>query len=174
MLKFNMTLLVIGSVVSGLALMLSWGQTFVELSNSVFYLSVVYISFFGFICFNLMRFLIRCKRADENVIFAAMCLYIFISNLWMFIYTLIYTINPEAFTFSQQLTINQQGNFFDMLGVFSYYSFVTLTTLGYGDISPVGEAARAWVSVESMIGQFYIAIILAKLVAISVDTDQSH
>ena len=46
----------------------------------------------------------------------------------------------------------------------AYYSFVTISTLGYGDIIPVHRVAQNWAAVEAMIGQFYIAIVIARLV----------
>ena len=49
--------------------------------------------------------------------------------------------------------------------LFNYYSFVTLTTLGYGDIVPLTRTTQAWVAVESMVGQFYLAIVIAQLVS---------
>jgi hypothetical protein len=52
------------------------------------------------------------------------------------------------------------------MSTFTYFSFVTLSTLGYGDITPINRVAGAWVAVEAMIGQFYIAIIMARLVSL--------
>ena len=46
-----------------------------------------------------------------------------------------------------------------------YYSIVTLSTLGYGEIVPVNQVARNWAAMEAMIGQFYIAIVIARLVS---------
>lgn len=52
----------------------------------------------------------------------------------------------------------------------AYFSFVTLTTLGYGDISPVTPFARALVNLEAIFGQFYIAILVAALVGIHISS----
>lgn len=52
--------------------------------------------------------------------------------------------------------------------IFIYYSFVTLTTLGYGDITPVGTGARTLSWMESVVGPLYLAILIARLVAIQV------
>lgn len=46
-----------------------------------------------------------------------------------------------------------------------YYSFVTLSTLGYGDIIPIHKVAQNWAAMEAMIGQFFIAIVMARLVS---------
>ena len=51
------------------------------------------------------------------------------------------------------------------VNLFNYYSFVTLTTLGYGDIVPLTPVTQAWVAVEATVGQFFLAIIIARLVS---------
>jgi voltage-gated potassium channel Kch len=51
---------------------------------------------------------------------------------------------------------------------FIYYSFVTLTTLGYGDIVPVSPHARALSSLEAVIGQLFIAVLIARLVGMHI------
>jgi hypothetical protein len=48
--------------------------------------------------------------------------------------------------------------------VLTYFSFITLTTLGYGDITPGSGAARGLAMVEAIMGQFYIAVLVAELV----------
>ena len=48
--------------------------------------------------------------------------------------------------------------------LFTYFSFITLTTVGYGDITPGGDTARALALVESVAGQFYLAVLIADLV----------
>ena len=49
--------------------------------------------------------------------------------------------------------------------LFAYYSMITLTTVGYGDIVPKSDQARAVALLQAMIGQFYIAVVLAELIA---------
>ncbi|MGB5338621.1 MAG: potassium channel family protein [Gammaproteobacteria bacterium] len=64
-------------------------------------------------------------------------------------------------SFSGQIS----GSAFQQLQDFSYYSFTTLTTLGYGDIALVRETARALATLEAIVGQFNIATLVAGLVA---------
>ncbi|KDP86646.1 hypothetical protein CF70_006185 [Cupriavidus sp. SK-3] len=54
-----------------------------------------------------------------------------------------------------------------------YFSFVTLTTLGYGDITPVAHAAKSLAILEALIGQLYPAIVLARLVSLRVEAGRS-
>ena len=54
----------------------------------------------------------------------------------------------------------------NLLGQFSYYSYVTLSTLGYGDITPITRVARSWSALEAIVGQLYLAVVLARVVAL--------
>jgi hypothetical protein len=51
---------------------------------------------------------------------------------------------------------------------FTYFSYVTLTTLGYGDITPLSNTARSMAILESMFGQFYLAVMIARLVGLHI------
>ena len=159
--------LIFGGLLAAIATLTSWGEGFITIEGRFIYLSIIYIIFFCYICFFLLRFLIHCRKVSSDIIFAAMCLYVFIGNIWTFIYALLFIIYPNAFTVPVGLEVTADTNYSQIVSTFSYYSFVTLTTLGYGDISPIHPAARAWVSVEAIVGQFYLAIVLAKLVGLA-------
>ncbi len=123
------------------------------------------IVYFTLICYYLGRYIIATPRVTAEVIYAAMCLYIMIAVLWAAIYTNIELYYGGAFTFNglqmAEAGITQGNLFIQMI----YYSFVTLSTLGYGDVLPQHDVAQNWAGVEAMIGQFYIAIIMARLVS---------
>jgi len=80
--------------------------------------------------------------------------------IWALFYLLIAQAVPDAFNGLEQLPWYE--NFADV----SYYSYVTLTTLGYGDISPVAPVARFLVYMEAIVGVFYMAILVASLIGI--------
>ena len=169
LLKVEKKILAIGIVLGAIALVFIWlGGTIFGHYRDLFVVGF-YIAFLFYIVFFLLRFLIRCQHVDSNTIYAAMCLYIFIANIWMFIYTIIFMFDSQAFSFSIEPGFIHSNNFLEMISHFSYFSFVTLTTLGYGDILPATPIARAWVSIETIVGQFYLAIILARLVSISLN-----
>jgi len=97
---------------------------------------------------------------DSNKIVGAICIYLLIGLVWALLYLLIAQAMPGAFNgLEQALWYN---NFADV----AYYSFVTLTTLGYGDISPVVPIARFLVYMEAIVGVFYMAILVASLIGI--------
>lgn len=118
------------------------------------------------ICAFLGQYILANRRVTLEVIFAAMCLYMILAILWAAIYTNLELYYGNAFTFNGQFAseagIAQDGIFLEML----YYSFVTLSTLGYGDILPIHRVAQSWAAVEAMLGQFFIAIVIARLVSV--------
>lgn len=127
--------------------------------------SLIYILFFSYISVFLCRFLIKSKSVSLNVIYAAICLYLFVAFIWSFIYLATYEVFENAFSFSDNLIAN--GNIDnDSSSIFTYFSFVTMTTLGYGDITPIHPVARAWVAIQSVLGQLYLAIVMARLVGL--------
>ncbi len=98
------------------------------------------------------------KINRRNGILGAICVYLLLGVLWSLLYGLIDIISPGSFN-----GINENlaaGQYNDML----YFSFVTLTTLGYGDILPASELAKVFVYIEAIVGQFYLAVLVAGLV----------
>lgn len=99
---------------------------------------------------------------DGNKIVGAICIYLLIGLVWTLSYLFIAQAIPGAFNGLEQAV--WYDNFADV----AYYSFVTLTTLGYGDISPVIPIARFLVYMEAIVGVFYMAILVASLIGIRI------
>ena len=99
-------------------------------------------------------------QIDTNKIIGAICIFLLMGLIWALFYLLIAQAIPDAFNGLEQLPWYQ--NFADV----AYYSYVTLTTLGYGDISPVAPVARFLVYMEAIVGVFYMAILVASLIGI--------
>lgn len=101
------------------------------------------------------------RRADTNTLMGAVCVYLLLGLIFALFYALIAYFWPEgAFNGLSFQTNNAQ---FDN---FLYYSFVTLTTAGYGDITPVNPLLRTLAYLEMIMGQFYMAILVAGLVGL--------
>jgi len=96
------------------------------------------------------------RAINRNRIIGSVCIYLLLGVLWGILYRLLFLIAPASFR-------GLHGSEAD-LEEFTYFSFVTLTTLGYGDIVPVTGIARSLAILESMAGQLYIAILVAGLV----------
>ena len=97
---------------------------------------------------------------DGHKIVGAICIYLLMGLIWALLYLFIAQTIPDAFNGLEQLV--WYDNFADV----AYFSFVTLTTLGYGDISPIIPIARFLVYMEAIVGVFYMAILVASLIGI--------
>lgn len=100
------------------------------------------------------HFLIEKTKLRYRII-AAVAVYLLFGVLWARLYEIVYLFNPIAF--SPETNINPYS--------LIYFSFVTLMTLGYGDIVPVSQAARSLAILEGVVGQLYIVILISSLVS---------
>jgi len=105
---------------------------------------------------------------DSNKIVGAICIYLLMGLIWSMLYLLLAQTIPGAFNGLEQRV--WYDNFADV----TYYSYVTLTTLGYGDISPVAPVARFLVYMEAIVGVFYMAILVASLIGIRISKLQAE
>jgi hypothetical protein len=97
---------------------------------------------------------------DDNKIVGAICIYLLLGLIWTMMYLLIAEAVPDAFIGLQQ------APWYDNFSELSYYSFVTLTTLGYGDITPNLPIPRFLAYMEAVVGDLYIAILVASLIGV--------
>ncbi len=105
-----------------------------------------------------MRYILFSGSITANKLIGSVCIYMLIGIVWALLYVFLDVIDPGAFEgLSLDLDNHDYWNYI-------YYSFVTLTTLGYGDISPVNQYARALAYIEAICGQIYIAVLVASLV----------
>jgi voltage-gated potassium channel Kch len=95
---------------------------------------------------------------DLNIITGSVALYLILGFIWAILYTFLIQLSPEA------IRGVEPENWIYSLSTMTYFSFVTLTTLGYGDISPVTPIAKVLVILEAVTGMFYFAIIVASLI----------
>jgi voltage-gated potassium channel len=94
-----------------------------------------------------------------NRLMGGICIYVLLGMCWSIIYMYLIWWHPDAFAGAVADTPDNPL-FWDMI----YFSFVTLTTLGYGDITPVEPVARALAYTEAIVGQLFIAILIGTLV----------
>lgn len=105
---------------------------------------------------------------DSNKIVGAICIYLLMGLIWTLLYLFLAQAIPGAFNGLEQLV------WYENFANTAYFSFVTLTTLGYGDISPVTPIARFLVYMEAVVGVFYMAILVASLIGVSINESHSH
>jgi len=116
------------------------------------------------ICSLLLHFFAS-KKVTSNLIYAALCLYLLAGILWGVVYALMET--HFSGSFQGWITDLPQTSDFRLHG-FIYFSFTTLTTLGYGDIVPQTLRAAALCQAEAIAGQFFISVLIARLVGIHI------
>jgi hypothetical protein len=118
-----------------------------------------------FICFvvvELLRFILNAPRVDAEVLCAAVAGFLLSGLAWSLAYSLLDRLDPNSFVFTISSKSGHSMHGFTSL----YFSFITLSTVGYGDIVPASEVARMLAMVEAMFGMFYMAMLIARLVSI--------
>ncbi len=124
------------------------------------------LMFLSMCCWIVLRFLAGQSQVSSDTLFGALCGYAIIIMVFAAIYVLLDSVHPGSFHIAQGL---QAANDHISIAESSnalYFSVVTITTLGYGDISPVSQAARLFPSFEAFVGQLYLAILIARLVGL--------
>ncbi len=122
------------------------------------HLIIILLFFLGSFLLSYKQILLV-RNVNKNVMIGSAVLYLLLGLIWTVIYLLILLIFPDAFNGLEPLA--WQENFSRV----AYYSFVTLTTLGYGDISPKNSIAEFFVYFQTIVGIFYMAIIVSTLVS---------
>ncbi len=137
-------------------------------------LHLYYLHLFLLFCFYLWAIWLAGKQVlfagevDGNRIVGAICIYLLMGLIWALMYMFIAQAIPGAFNGVEQLV------WYENFANVAYYSFVTLTTLGYGDISPVAPIARFLVYMEAVVGVFYMAILVASLIGVGINESQKR
>ncbi len=128
------------------------------------------IAFLGYVIVLILNFIFTEKRVTSNVIFASLCVYLLLGVAWAEGYSLLEVVEPGSFRFAypedMATTRMRFGGEHSLLPL--YYSFVTLTTLGYGDVVPISSPARMLSAIEAVTGQLYLAVLVARLVGLHI------
>jgi len=115
----------------------------------------------------IVRSLFSNRSLTFDSIFGAVCGYLFLGLGWAVLYSMIESLQPGSFAISRSLVTDTHPAR-PLPHVLTYYGFVTLTTVGFGDVSPVSPATRTLSWIEAIAGQFYLAVIVAGLVSMFV------
>jgi len=100
------------------------------------------------------------KVINMNIVSGAVCTYLLIGVMFAFLYSLLFMLDPTSFT-------NVSVSVDDVSPLnFLYYSFVTLTTLGFGDITPSSMTAKFWSITEAIMGVLFIAVLIGRIVSL--------
>lgn len=120
------------------------------------------ILFLGFVVMNILGYILRAPRVSAEILCAAIANYLLLGLLWSFAYTIIASADPGAFAFSTGPESSHVMRSFNSI----YFSFATLSTIGYGDIAPVAGGVRMLAVAEAVVGMFYVTMLIARLVSL--------
>lgn len=107
-------------------------------------------------------------KVNTNKVIGSVALFLLLGLMWAIVYLIIIEYSPQAFTGLEAITWGE--NFSNA----AYFSFVTLTTLGYGDISPITPLAQVVVYLEAIVGVFYMAIVVSSLVSANIENRENN
>ena len=123
---------------------------------------VIVISFFAV---AILSYVLRSGKVTSDKIFAAICVYLLLGYAFAFVYSLIEEAEPGSFT---SLISIGPHDLVSRVMQMRYFSFVTLTSVGYGDIVPHTQMARTVALLEAMFGQFYLVALIGRLVGLHI------
>ena len=116
--------------------------------------------FLGYTAIAILGFVLRAQRVDLGIVLGSVCVYLLAALMWGVGYQLVEQLRPGSFSMPGHEADGALRN------ALQYFSFVTITTLGYGDIQPVTRFARMLSALEAIVGQLYLVILVARLVGL--------
>ena len=129
------------------------------LSHSFIIVLIVYF------CVTILGYVLRGARITLDKILAAVCVYLLIGYAWTFAYALVDELSPGAFV-AAPATLSSE--YVARILQMRYFSFMTLTTVGYGDIVPHSATAQTLAALEAVTGQIYLTVLVARLVGLHI------
>ena len=138
-----------------------WSSYFVKLSALEVVGGLCGAAFFIFAIIQILIFIYSQKKVTRDLIVGAAIVYLLMALTWSFIYGVLESLHPGSFTIPDSQGISTSRHVL-------YYSFVPITTLGYGEITPVTSLARSLSTLEAVIGQLYLVVQVAWLVGVHV------
>lgn len=130
-------------------------------------LSFIYLGFLtAFIVFAavaVVREILLADRVTIHTISGTIVVYLLIGLIWALLYIIAEGQQPGSFSFTQVDAL-ESGEAADLLSSLTYFSLITLTSTGFGEITPISDSARTLASLEAVLGQIFLAVLVAWLV----------
>jgi voltage-gated potassium channel len=154
-------------VLFAVALPVAWATLFVKWQWLFVVHCLLGSAFFWLVAGVIVFVVLKAHSVTVDSIMAAISAYLLAGLAWALCYWALHTISPNAFKFpdGSVSTGNAEISRVVDFSQFIYYSFVTMTTLGYGDMSPIERIPRTLSWAQSVTGQFYVAVLVAWLVS---------
>jgi hypothetical protein len=152
---------IIASLLALPAFTIMWTSHFVDIGGFEHVKNLFGMLFMLYLIILFLEHFFRQDEINREVIFGALVVYLLMGLMWGYGYTLLEHLQPGSFNHPAGLSELD-------LSSFDYFSFVTMTTLGYGDITPASQAAKAMVMIQTVSGQVYLAVLVARLVGLNI------
>ncbi len=166
----NPQILTISILFAVLSSVIIWFNFFINSNYLLIIGLVLQIIFFLITIFSIISHVLSFQKVNADAIYGAISAYLLLAIIWAIIYTALELAMPESFQFPHVFFHNNallaSHRFY--FSQFLYFSFVTITTLGYGDIVPLSLEARGFASIEAVAGQLYVAVLIARLVGLHI------
>ena len=129
-----------------------------SLANSLFLFVVMIVVFAD---------VVRSRTVTADTIFGAVAAYLLFGVTMALLFQFVNNVSPGSVVDSMGEAASLEERY-DQFAEFLYFSFITLTSVGYGDLTPIGAPARSLAMLEGVVGQLYLAILIARLVGIHI------
>ena len=164
-------LFVVTLIVAAAALAINWLTLVFQRGWAVIASDGLRLLLVGLFVVGILGDVLRRGRVSADKIFGAICVYLLIGTAWASAYAIIESINPASFSGLEQTDkLGSTGQEMQL----RYFSFATMTTLGYGDILPCSPGARTLATLEAVTGQIYLTVLIARLVGLNIASTSSH
>ncbi|MEE4266186.1 MAG: ion channel [Desulfobacteraceae bacterium] len=159
--RSNHSEMIIGVILALPLILTMWASYFILITGLGLAAQIFAALFFGYAAVNILRRMFKQQEVTRETIFSAIVAYLLIALMWAYVYMLLETLVPGSFAFPDTDLRTTAMHF-------KYFSFVTITTLGYGDILPVTNKASSLAMLEALVGQIYLVVLVAWLVGMHV------
>ena len=136
--------------------------------------SICWLLFFLFVTLSQIRSVLQQREVTGETISMAVSIYLLLGLTWLFLYAVIFQLHPDSFG---GLAVANSGHPVEVRHLFpvlGYFSLTTLSTIGFGDITPLTLQARYAAVAEGITGQFYMAVLVARLVGLQMSGSAGH
>lgn len=151
-------------LIAGPALLLTWVGVKVGTRVPLLMADIFIAAFLAYASAALLNHVLRADQVDAETIYGAVCVYFLLAVVWGMLFLILEIVAPGSLNLPDSVSIFGGGRYH--AGPMMYYSFVTITTLGYGDITPATELARVLAVLEAMLGQLFLVVLIARFVGL--------
>jgi ion channel len=143
-----------------------WHTQVVDLTGSIGWFALM-----AFVTWHMLRGVLKQKSVTSETISMSISVYLLLAFTWGLLYAVIFLLQPGAFSIPglQPPTPGHPADPQPLFPILGYFSLITLSTVGYGDITPLTLQARLAAAAEGITGQFYLAILVARLVSMQMN-----